>query len=101
MAAIPAKIAGVERIVMTTPPEEDGSVPDVMLAAAKIAGITEIVKLGGAQAIAALAYGTQTVPARGQDRRPRQHLRDHRQAAVLRAGQRARSTPSPAPAKFW
>ena len=61
MAAIPAKIAGVERIVMTTPPDEDGGVPDVILAAAKIAGVTEIVKLGGAQAVAALAYGTQTI----------------------------------------
>ncbi len=61
MAAIPAKIAGVDRIVMTTPPDEDGSLPDVILAAAKIAGITEIVKLGGAQAVAALAYGTQTI----------------------------------------
>ena len=61
MAAIPAKIAGVQRIVMTTPPDPDGSVPDVILAAAKIAGITEIVKLGGAQAVAALAYGTQTI----------------------------------------
>ncbi len=62
MAAIPAKIAGVERIVMATPPEPDGSVPDVILAAAKIAGMTDIIKLGGAQAIAALAYGTQSVP---------------------------------------
>ena len=62
MAAIPAKIAGVKRIVMATPPEEDGSVPDVILAAAKIAGITDIVKLGGAQAVAALAFGTQSVP---------------------------------------
>ena len=61
MAAIPAKIAGVERIVMTTPPEEDGTIPDLVLAAAKIAGITDIVKLGGAQAVAALAYGTQTI----------------------------------------
>lgn len=61
MAAIPAKIAGVSRIVMSTPPEEDGSVPDSTLAAAKIAGVTEIIKLGGAQAIAALAYGTQSV----------------------------------------
>ena len=61
MAAIPAKIAGVGRIVMTTPPEEDGTVPDGTLAAAKIAGVTEIVKLGGAQAVAALAYGTRTV----------------------------------------
>lgn len=62
MAAIPAKIAGVERIVMATPPEEDGSVPDAMLAAAKIAGVTDIFKLGGAQAVAVLAYGTQSVP---------------------------------------
>jgi len=61
MAAIPAKIAGVSRIVMTTPPDKDGGVPDVILAAAKIAGVSEIVKLGGAQAIAALAYGTQSV----------------------------------------
>jgi len=61
MAAIPAKIAGVDRIVMTTPPDPDGTIPDVILAAAKIAGITGIVKLGGAQAVAALAYGTQTI----------------------------------------
>ena len=62
MNAIPAKIAGVSRIVMATPPDETGSVPDVILAAAKVAGISTIVKLGGAQAIAALAYGTQSVP---------------------------------------
>jgi histidinol dehydrogenase len=61
MAAIPAKIAGVNRIVMATPPEEDGTIPDTVLAAARIAGITEIVMLGGAQAVAALAFGTQTV----------------------------------------
>lgn len=61
MAAIPAKIAGVDRVVMSTPPDKNGNIPDVILAAAKIAGITEIVKLGGAQAIAALAYGTQTI----------------------------------------
>lgn len=62
MASIPAKIAGVERIVMATPPDENGNIPDVILAAARIAGVTEIVKLGGAQAVAALAYGTQTIP---------------------------------------
>lgn len=62
MAAILAKIAGVKRIVMTTPPDADGNVPAVILAAAKIAGVTDIVKLGGAQAVAALAYGTQSVP---------------------------------------
>ena len=62
MDAIPAQIAGVEQIVMTTPPDAQGNVPAVILAAAKIAGVSTIVKLGGAQAIAALAYGTQSVP---------------------------------------
>ncbi len=62
MAAIPARIAGVGRVVMTTPPDERGGVPAVILAAAKLAGVSTVVKLGGAQAIAALAYGTQTVP---------------------------------------
>ncbi len=62
MDAIPAKIAGVETIVMATPPDTNGSVPAVILAAAKIAGVRTVVKLGGAQAVAALAYGTKTVP---------------------------------------
>ncbi len=62
MDAIPAKIAGVENIVMTTPPDKEGNVPAVILAAAKIAGVRTIVKLGGAQAVAALAYGTESVP---------------------------------------
>ena len=62
MDAIPAKIAGVERIVMVTPPGNDGKINPVILAAAKIAGVDEIYKVGGAQAIAALAYGTQSVP---------------------------------------
>ena len=62
MNAIPAKIAGVKQIVMTTPPDENGNVPDVILAAAKLAGVSTIVKLGGAQAVAALAYGTESVP---------------------------------------
>ncbi|MBN1778309.1 MAG: histidinol dehydrogenase [Clostridiales bacterium] len=61
MAAIPAKIAGVKRIVMATPPEKDGSVPDMLLAAAKIAGVTDIIRIGGAQAVAALAFGTQSI----------------------------------------
>lgn len=63
MNAVPAKVAGVEEIVMVTPPNQDGTVSDVILAAAKIAGITKIFKIGGAQAIAALSYGTETVPA--------------------------------------
>ena len=62
MDAIPAKIAGCRQIVMTTPPNPDGSIAPVILAAAKIAGVDTIVKAGGAQAIAALAYGTQSVP---------------------------------------
>lgn len=62
MAAIPAAIAGVKEIVMTTPPDKQGNIPAVILAAAKIAGVSTIIKLGGAQAIAALAYGTQSVP---------------------------------------
>ena len=62
MDAIPAKIAGVQNIVMTTPPDKEGNVPAVILAAARIAGVRTIVKLGGAQAVAALAYGTESVP---------------------------------------
>jgi histidinol dehydrogenase len=62
MTVIPAKIAGVNRIICCTPPQPDGSVSDVVLAAAKVAGATEIYKVGGAQAIAAMAYGTETIP---------------------------------------
>ena len=62
MDAIPAKIAGVREVVMVTPPSKDGKVNPVILAAAKIAGIDRIFKVGGAQAVAALAYGTETVP---------------------------------------
>ena len=62
MDAIPAKIAGCETIVMATPPGADGKVNPAILAAAKIAGVTDIFKMGGAQAVAALAYGTATVP---------------------------------------
>ena len=62
MAAIPAKIAGCDKIVMATPPGADGKINPAILAAAKIAGVTDIYKMGGAQAVAALAYGTATVP---------------------------------------
>lgn len=62
MDAIPAKIAGVGRVVMVTPPARDGRVNPVILAAASVAGVDEIYKVGGAQAIAALAYGTESVP---------------------------------------
>jgi len=61
MDAIPALVAGVDSLVMVTPPGPDGKINSHILAAAKIAGIHEIYKLGGAQAIAALAYGTETI----------------------------------------
>lgn len=62
MDSIPAKIAGCPEVVMVTPPGKDGKVNPVILAAAKIAGVDKIFKLGGAQAVAALAYGTESVP---------------------------------------
>ena len=62
MDAIPAKIAGCSQIVMVSPPGADGKINPVILAAAKIAGVTNIFKCGGAQAVAALAYGTGSIP---------------------------------------
>lgn len=62
MDAIPAKIAGCREVVMVTPPAKDGKVNPVILAAAHVAGIDRIFKVGGAQAVAALAYGTQSIP---------------------------------------
>ena len=62
MNVIPAKLAGVQDIVLVTPPEADGSVSPAALAAAKVAGVDRIFKIGGAQAVAALAYGTESVP---------------------------------------
>ena len=62
MDSIPAKLAGCKEVVMVTPPGPDGKINPVILAAASIAGIDKIFKLGGAQAIAALAYGTESVP---------------------------------------
>ncbi len=62
MNAIPAKIAGVEEIIMVTPPAKDGTANPDILAAAKIAGVDRVFLMGGAQAVAALAYGTETVP---------------------------------------
>lgn len=62
MDSIPAKIAGVKEVVMVTPPNREGKVNPVILAAAGIAGVDKIFKVGGAQAIAALAYGTESIP---------------------------------------
>ena len=62
MDALPARIAGVKEVVMVTPPNAQGKVNPVILAAARIAGVDKIFKVGGAQAIAALAYGTESIP---------------------------------------
>jgi histidinol dehydrogenase len=62
MNAIPAKVAGVNKIIMATPPGRDGSINTAVLVAAQEAGVDEIYKMGGAQAIAAMAFGTRTVP---------------------------------------
>lgn len=62
MNIVPAKVAGVDRIIMTTPPGKDGKVYPITLVAAKEAGVDEIYKVGGAQAIGALAYGTESIP---------------------------------------
>ncbi len=62
MDAVPAKLAGCGEIVMVTPPSKDGGINKYILAAAKIAGIDRIYKVGGAQAVAALAYGTESIP---------------------------------------
>ncbi|MBO4382749.1 MAG: histidinol dehydrogenase, partial [Clostridia bacterium] len=62
MDIVPARIAGCEEIIMVSPPGRDGRLPPSILAAAKVAGITRIFKVGGAQAIAALAYGTESIP---------------------------------------
>lgn len=63
MDAIPAKIAGCREVVMVTPPNESGKINPYILAAAHVAGVDKIFKVGGAQAVAALAYGTESVPA--------------------------------------
>ena len=61
MTAVPAQVAGVEQIVVCVPPGPDGKVPDIVLAAAKIAGAHEVVSVGGAQAIGAVAHGTESI----------------------------------------
>lgn len=63
MDTVPAKVAGVERVIMVTPPQRDGSLSAYTLAAAAVAGVDEVYAVGGAQAIAAVAYGTESIPA--------------------------------------
>lgn len=62
MLAIPARIAGCKQIILCTPPSKDGSIHSAILFAAQVAGVTDIFKVGGAQAIAAMAYGTENIP---------------------------------------
>ena len=62
MLGLPAKVANVPKIIVTTPPNEEGNIDDTLLAAAKICGITEIYKVGGIQAVASVAFGTETIP---------------------------------------
>jgi histidinol dehydrogenase len=62
MSAIPARVAGVKRIALCVPPGPGGTIPDEVLAAAELAGVDEVYRVGGAQAIAAMAYGTETIP---------------------------------------
>ena len=62
MTVIPARVAGVDEVVLATPPRPDGSVPSAILAAAHIAGVDAVYRVGGAQAIAAMAYGTASIP---------------------------------------
>jgi len=62
MTAIPARVAGVSELVLATPPRPDGTVPDAILSAAHIAGVDHVYRVGGAQAIAAFAYGTASIP---------------------------------------
>ena len=83
MNAVPAKVAGVPRVVMVVP-APDGKLAPLVLAAAKLAGVDEVYRIGGAQAVAALAYGTADHQAGGQDRRPRQRLCGGGQAAGVR-----------------
>ena len=85
MNAVPARVAGVPRIAMVVP-SPGGEMNPLVLAAAQLAGVDEIYRIGGAQAVAALAYGTESVRAGRQDRRPRQCLRRRRQAPGVRHG---------------
>ena len=62
MIAVPAKIAGVKELVLVSPPGKDGNIPDMILAASHVAGVDRVFRVGGAQAIAALSYGTESIP---------------------------------------
>ena len=93
MCAVPARVAGVDEVYMTSPLLPDGSVPPVKLVAADIAGVDGVFKAGGAQGVAAFAYGTETFPRVDKICGPRWAVRDHREeAGVRRRGHRLRFT---------
>ena len=81
MTAMPARVAGVGELALCVPPDRDGRVPAATLAAAALAGVDEVYRVGGAQAIAALAYGTETIRPVDVDRRARQRVRRARPSA--------------------
>ena len=98
MCAIPARVAGVERVALASPPGPDGTVSPLVLAAAALCGVDEVYAMGGAQAIVALAYGTETVAAVDVIAGPGNALRPGGQARGLRRG--SGSTPSPGPSEL-
>ena len=100
MCAAPARVAGVGSIALCVPPAADGRIDTATLCAAAIAGVDEVYRIGGAQAIAAMAYGTRSVPAVDVDRRPGQRVRGRGQAPAL-GRRRAWRRPSPAPRRSW
>ena len=99
MSAIPARLAGVRELVVASPAGRDGRVSTALLGAAGLMGVAEFYVMGGAQAIAALAYGDGVGPARRSDRRPGQRLGHGRQAGGPRGD--LASTCRPAPPRSW
>ena len=86
MLAIPAKLAGCEQIIVTTPPNSEGKAAPAVLYAAQLCGVTDVYKIGGAQAIAALAYGTETVPRVDKIFGPGNQFVTEAKLQVLRSG---------------
>ena len=95
MCAIPAQVAGVERIALASPPGPDGSIHRLVLAAAALCGVDEIYAMGGAQAIFALAYGTETVAPVDVIAGPGNAWVQEAKRDGLRAGRHRLATPGP------
>ena len=98
MGAVPARLAGVAHIAVCSPPRSDGDLDPVVLAACRLAGVDTVYRMGGAHAIAALAYGTESVARRRRDRRPREPVRPGGEAAGFRTGRHRRLCRSERPA---